>query len=136
MDSASTHNSFADSLNSVLAQRLIRRLCPKCKAHVKYDADTLLESNVDPDLYGDTVFYEARGCAECNGTGYRGRAGIVEFLDLTDEIREMIIGKAPIAQLKKAAVEAGTIFLRESAMEKVLAGETTLREINRVTFVD
>jgi type IV pilus assembly protein PilB len=128
--------NFVSCLNSVLAQRLIRRLCPKCKAPVKYDAEILLESNVDPDVYGDMVFYDAKGCAECNGTGYRGRAGIVEFLDLTDEIREMIIAKAPIAQLKKAAGESGTVFLRESAMEKVLAGETTLREINRVTFVD
>ncbi len=128
--------NFVSCLNSVLAQRLIRRLCPKCKAPVKHDAATLLESNIDPDLYANTDFYEATGCAECNGTGYRGRAGIVEFLDLTDEIREMIIAKTPIAQLKKAAVEAGTIFLRESAIEKVVAGETTLKEINRVTFVD
>jgi len=128
--------NFVSCLNSVLAQRLIRRLCPKCKAPVKYDAETLLESNIDPDLYASSDFYEARGCDECNGTGYRGRAGIVEFLDLTDEIREMIIGKVPIAQLKKAAGDAGTVFLRESAIEKVLAGETTLREINRVTFVD
>ena len=81
-------------------------------------------------------FTRLRGCDECNGTGYRGRAGIVEFLDLTDEIRELIIAKAPVAQLKKAAGEAGTVFLREAALEKVLAGETTLREINRVTFVD
>jgi type IV pilus assembly protein PilB len=128
--------NFVSCLNSVLAQRLIRRLCPKCKVPVKYDAETLLESNIDPDLHAGSDFYEARGCAECNDTGYRGRAGIVEFLDLTDEIREMIIGKVPIAQLKKAAGDAGTVFLRESALEKVLAGETTLREINRVTFVD
>ncbi len=128
--------NFVSCLNSVLAQRLIRRLCPKCKAPVKHDPETLLESNIDPDLYANAQFFEAKGCAQCNGTGYRGRAGIVEFLDLTDEIREMIIAKAPVAQLKKAAVETGTIFLRDSAMEKVAAGETTLKEINRVTFVD
>jgi type IV pilus assembly protein PilB len=91
---------------------------------------------MDPGIYGDNVFYDAQGCEECNGTGYRGRSGIVEFLDVTDEIRELIIGRAPIAHLKKAAKEAGTVFLREAAIEKVLAGETTLREINRVTFVD
>ncbi len=128
--------NFVSCLNSVLAQRLIRRLCMKCRVPVKHAPETLLESNIDPDLHRETVFYEAKGCAECNGTGYRGRASIVEFLDLSDEIREMIIDKVPVAQLKKAAADAGTVFLRESALEKVLAGETTLREINRVTFVD
>ncbi len=128
--------NFVSCLNSVLAQRLIRRICPKCKVPVKLSAETLLESNIDPEIYGDTVFYEAKGCDECSGTGYRGRSGIVEFLDLGDEIRELIIAKAPIAHLKKAAVEAGTRFLRDAALEKVLAGDTTLREINRVTFID
>jgi len=82
------------------------------------------------------TFFDAKGCDDCNHTGYRGRAAIVELLDLNDDIRELIISKAPTAQLKRAASEAGTIFLRESAVEKVLAGETTLREINRVTFVE
>jgi type IV pilus assembly protein PilB len=128
--------NFVSCLNSVLAQRLIRRICPKCRYPVKLSAEILLDSNINPEIYGNETFYESKGCVECNGTGYRGRSGIVEFLDLTDEIRELIIAKAPIAQLKKAAWDAGTVFLRESALEKVLAGETTLREINRVTFVD
>ena len=128
--------NFVSCLNSVLAQRLIRRICPKCRYPVNLSAETLLDSNLNPELYGDKAFYESKGCDECSGTGYRGRSGIVEFLDLTDEIRELIIAKAPIAQLKKTAGEAGTVFLREAALEKVLAGETTLREINRVTFID
>ncbi|MRR07359.1 MAG: pilus assembly protein PilB, partial [Deltaproteobacteria bacterium] len=80
--------------------------------------------------------FEARGCDEGNGTGDRGRSAIVELLDLNDNIRELIMSKTPAAQLKVAAREAGTVFLRESAVEKVLAGETSLREINRVTFVE
>ena len=82
------------------------------------------------------VFYDVKGCDDCNGTGYRGRSAIVELLDLNDEIRELIIAKSSAAVLKKAAREAGTIFLRESAVGKVLSGDTTLREINRVTFVE
>jgi type IV pilus assembly protein PilB len=128
--------NFVSCLNSVLAQRLIRKICPKCRFPVKLSAETLLESNIDPKIYGDAVFYDIKGCDECNGTGYRGRSAIIELLDLTDEIRELIIAKAPIAQLKKAARDAGTVFLREAALEKVFAGETTLREINRVTFVE
>jgi type IV pilus assembly protein PilB len=103
---------------------------------VQLPAEKLLESNINPDLYGNTEFYEAKGCEECNGSGYRGRAGIVEFLDLDDEIRELIIAKAPVSRLKKAAAEAGTVFLREAALEKLFAGETTIREVNRVTFAD
>jgi type IV pilus assembly protein PilB len=128
--------NFVSCLNSVLAQRLIRKICKKCRVAVKLSPEILRESNIDPEKYGDTVFYEAKGCDECNGTGYRGRSAIIELLVLSDEIREMIIAKAPIAQLKKAAREVGTIFLREAALEKVFAGETTLREINRVTFVE
>ncbi len=128
--------NFVSCLNSVLAQRLIRKICKKCRVEVKLSSETLRESNIDPELYGDTTFYEAKGCDECNGTGYRGRSAIIELLVLTDEIRELIIAKSPIARLKKAAKDAGTIFLREAALEKVFAGETTLREINRVTFVE
>ena len=82
------------------------------------------------------TFIEAKGCEECNNTGYRGRSAIVELLELNDQLRELIIGKVTATQLKKAAREAGVVFLRESAVEKVIAGDTTLREINRVTFVE
>jgi type IV pilus assembly protein PilB len=128
--------NFVSCLNSVLAQRLIRKICPKCKEPVSHSTETLVESNIDPDVCGNVTFYEGKGCDDCNGTGYRGRSAIIEILYFTDEIREMIISKAPIAQLKKTAREAGTIFLRDAALEKVFEGETTLREINRVTFVE
>ncbi len=128
--------NFVSCLNCVMAQRLVRKVCSRCRQPVKYSDEFLIESAIKPELCGDTVFYEAKGCDECNGTGYRGRSAIVELLDLTDELRELIVSKAPAAILKKAAKEAGTMFLRESAVEKVFAGESTLREINRVTFVE
>jgi type IV pilus assembly protein PilB len=82
------------------------------------------------------VFYEGIGCQECNGTGYKGRMAITELLDLSDRIREMILDRRPNSELRKAALEEGMSTLRESAVEKVFRGETTLREINRVTFVE
>ncbi len=128
--------NFVACLNCVMAQRLVRKICPKCKTQVNVPDEKLIESAIDPERCRNVTFYDAKGCDDCNNTGYRGRSAIVELLDLNDEIRELIIAKAPAIQLKKAAKEAGTIFLRESAVEKVLAGETTLREINRVTFVE
>lgn len=128
--------NFVSCLNCVMAQRLVRKLCLKCKYPVQLSDDTLRESAIDPERCRGVTFYDSKGCDDCNGTGYRGRAAIVELLDLNDEIRELIITKSSALQLKKAASEAGTVFLRESAVEKVLAGETTLREINRVTFVE
>jgi type IV pilus assembly protein PilB len=128
--------NFVSCLNCVLAQRLVRKICSKCKLPVTYDDETLREAGLDPEKCHGVTFYEAKGCDECNNTGYRGRSAIVELLDLNDEVRELIVAKAPAVQLKKAAREAGTIFLRDAAVEKVFAGETTIREINRVTFVE
>lgn len=128
--------NFVSCLNCVMAQRLVRKVCPKCKQPVTYSDDFLRESAINPDDCRSVTFYEAKGCDDCNGTGYRGRSAIVELLDLTDELRELIVSKSPAAVLKKAAREAGTLFLRESAVEKVFAGETTIKEINRVTFVE
>lgn len=128
--------NFVACLNCVMAQRLVRKICPSCKRPTTISDEQLRESAIDPERTRDVTLYESVGCDECNGTGYRGRSAIVELLDLNDEIRELIIAKAPIATLKKAARQAGTQFLRESAVAKVLAGETTLKEINRVTFVE
>jgi len=128
--------NFVSCLNCVMAQRLVRKLCNKCKAPICFSDEALRESGIDPDKCRDATFYDPNGCNDCNGTGYRGRSAIVELLDLNDTIRELIISKASVTLLKKAAREEGTIFLRESAVEKVLAGETSIREINRVTFVE
>ena len=128
--------NFVSCLNCVMAQRLVRKLCNKCKKPITPSDEALRESGIDPDKCRDATFFDPNGCNDCNGTGYRGRSAIVELLDLNDTIRELIISKASVTLLKKAAREEGTIFLRESAVEKVLAGETSLREINRVTFVE
>ncbi|TWJ19148.1 GspE/PulE family protein [Geobacter argillaceus] len=128
--------NFVSCLNCVMAQRLVRKICQKCRYPVTYSDDVLRESGIDPNECREVTFYDSKGCDDCNGTGYRGRSAIVELLDLNDELRELIIAKAATTILKKSARESGTVFLRESAMEKVFAGETTLREINRVTFVE
>ena len=128
--------SFVSSLNCVLAQRLVRKLCPDCKKAVTYDRETLIEAGLDPDKYHAHQFYEEKGCDECFGVGYKGRSAIVELLGLNDEMREMIVGRASISELKKVARKAGTHSLRQSALNAFIEGATTLREVNRVTFAE
>ncbi len=114
----------------------MRKICDHCKKPVKYDRETLEESGIDYEKYRDFTFYEGEGCSECHGVGFHGRSAIVELLALNDELRELIMARAPISQLKKVAHVTGTHFLRESALEKVFLGISSLREINRVTFVE
>jgi type II secretory ATPase GspE/PulE/Tfp pilus assembly ATPase PilB-like protein len=120
----------------VLAQRLVRTICHHCKRPAKVGRALLEESGLDPALEFTHTFYEGIGCIECGGTGYKGRMAICELLDLTDRIREMILERRPTSEIKKAAREEGMRFLRESAVERVLSGITTLREVNKVTFVE
>lgn len=128
--------NFVSSLNCVLAQRLVRRVCRRCRRPVVHRDEELLESGIDPALVEGVTIYDAKGCDECNGTGYMGRSAIVELLEFNDKIRDMIIGKVPGVELKQAARESGVIFLRDSAVEKMIEGDTTLKEINRVTFIE
>ncbi len=129
------HN-FVSALNCVLAQRLVRRICLQCKRPARV-SDTLLEdSGLEPDRYRDFTFYEGAGCIECNGTGYRGRLAIAELLNLSDNIRQLILDRRSAAEIKRAAKAEGMRFLRESALQKVFAGETSLYDINKVTFVE
>jgi type IV pilus assembly protein PilB len=129
------HN-FVSALNCVLAQRLVRRICVHCKRPARV-SDTLLDdSGLDADRYRDFTFYEGGGCIECNGTGYRGRLAIAELLNLSDNIRQLIIDRRSAAEIKRAAKAEGMRFLRESALQKVFAGETSLYDINKVTFVE
>jgi type IV pilus assembly protein PilB len=114
----------------------VRRICDHCKHDVKYPDSFLVESGLDPNDYRGKTFYEGAGCLECNGTGFHGRAAISELLDLSDRIRGMILDRRPAAEIKRAAKEEGMTFLRESALLKVAEGQTTLREINKVTFVE
>lgn len=126
--------NFLAALNCVLAQRLVRILCPSCRTLVQAQQALIEESGLDYEQYKETPFYEGKGCSECHGTGYRGRKCITEFLDLTDEIKEMIHAERPLSEIRYRAVTGGMITLRQSALRKVLNGETSLREINRVTF--
>jgi type IV pilus assembly protein PilB len=126
--------NFLAALTCVLAQRLIRVICPDCRHQVVLDPALAEESGLDYDQYKSAPFYEGKGCLECHDTGYRGRKCITEFLDLTDEIKEMILADRALSEIRYRAVTDGMITLRQSAVKKVLAGETTLREINRVTF--
>src|SRR3989441_4476610 len=128
--------NFVSALNCVLAQRLVRLICHSCARPVEVSRQLLEESALDPAVHGGYTYYEGRGCIDCNGTGFRGRTAISELLDMSDRIREMILEKRPGADIKRQAKEEGMIFLREAAVQKVLEGKTTLREINKVTFID
>nr|WP_239493362.1 GspE/PulE family protein [Luteitalea sp. TBR-22] len=127
---------FVSALNCVLAQRLVRKICDDCRRPATVTEAQLLEARMDPSLAHTHTFYEGTGCLECNGSGYRGRMAICELLDLTDTIRDMILARRPNSEIKRAVRDEGMRFLRESAVSRVLSGETTLREINKVTFVD
>jgi type IV pilus assembly protein PilB len=127
---------FVSALNCVLAQRLVRNICVHCKRVATITRQQLEESALDPQLEHSGLFFEGAGCLECGGTGFKGRTAICELLDLSDTIREMILARRPSSEIKKEAREEGMRFLRDSAVERVLSGQTTLREINKVTFVE
>jgi type IV pilus assembly protein PilB len=127
---------FVSALNCVLAQRLVRSICRDCKQPATITREQLIESAMDPDLATTGAFYEGAGCIECGGTGFKGRTAICELMDLTDRIRDMILDRRPTSEIKRAAKDEGMTFLRQCAVGRVLAGVTTLREINKVTFVE
>src|SRR5919198_1392260 len=127
---------FVSALNCVLAQRLVRNICAHCKRPMKITRAMLEESALDTALEHTQTFYEGIGCIECGGTGHKGGVGVCGLVDLSDHIREMILERRPTSEIKKAARDEGMRFLRESAVERVMGGITTLREINKVTFVE
>src|SRR6266403_120948 len=128
--------NFVSALNCIMAQRLVRVICAKCTKPKKYSREILSASGLDPEIWGQVEFVEGVGCLECSGTGFRGRSAISELLDLSDHIREMIISRRPTSEIKRVAREEGMTFLRDSALSKVREGVTTLKEINKVTFID
>jgi type IV pilus assembly protein PilB len=128
--------NFVSALNCILAQRLVRIICPHCKREVKVSDEELIESALNLDEWRSVKFYEGAGCFECGGTGFRGRTAIHELLDLSERIREMILEKRPASEIKRQARDEGMTFLRESATDKARAGITTLKEINKVTFIE
>jgi type IV pilus assembly protein PilB len=128
--------NFVSSLNCILAQRLVRMICNNCKGEVRLPESVLDESGLDKQLYRDVPFFEGLGCMECAGTGYRGRTAISELLGMSDRIREMILAKRPSSEIRRMAREEGLTTLREAAVMKVMGGVTTLKEINKVTFIE
>ena len=128
--------NFVSALNCVLAQRLVRMICLHCKSPVRYSDEELEDFGLSPKEWRDVPFYDGPGCIECGGTGYHGRTAIHELLDLSDRIRELILEKRPSSEIRKAAHEEGMKFLRDSALARVRAGITTMKEINKVTFIE
>jgi type IV pilus assembly protein PilB len=128
--------NFVSALNCIMAQRLVRVICNNCKKPKRYSAEELKEAGLDPAVWSNVTFAEGAGCLECSGTGHHGRTAICELLDLTDRIREMIVDRRPTSEIKRVACEEGMITLRDSGLAKIRAGITTVKEINKVTFVD
>ena len=128
--------NFVSALNCIMAQRLVRVTCANCKKPKRYCVEELNEAGLDPAVWESVTFAEGAGCLECSGTGYHGRTAICELLDLTDRIREMIVDRRPTSEIKRVACEEGMIALRDSGLAKVRAGITTVKEINKVTFVE
>ncbi|MBI1818732.1 MAG: Flp pilus assembly complex ATPase component TadA [Nitrospirae bacterium] len=128
--------NFVSSLNCILAQRLVRNVCNACAEEETISTHLMEDSGLTPDIIQAHRFRHGRGCPECNGTGFKGRKAITEFLDLSDPIREMILARRPASEIRKEAIKEGMTTLRQAGLEKVYRGETTLREINRVTFIE
>jgi len=128
--------NFVSSLNCVLAQRLVRLLCPICKRQYKPSEQELFDSGLRSAEVSEHQFFRNVGCDACNHTGYRGRTAIHELLDMSDAVREMIIERRPGSEIRRQAEKEGLSSLRSSAVKKVFSGVTTLHEINRVTFVE
>ncbi len=128
--------NFVSALNCILAQRLVRQICDFCATHRTYSDDELRANGLEPDDWQGFRFREGTGCIECSGTGFRGRSAIHELLELDDEVRQLLLDKKPGSEIRRKAKEKGMLFLRDSALERVRAGITTLHEINKVTFIE
>jgi type IV pilus assembly protein PilB len=124
---------ISSSLEAVLAQRLIRRICPNCRTAYEPKEELLLQMGLSPHEIGDKVFYYGTGCDACNHTGYKGRKGIYELLELTDPIREMVNQRAPSIVIKQKAVELGMVTLREDGLRSIYDGDTTIEEVLKYT---
>lgn len=125
----------ATSVNIIQAQRLIRRVCPECKQDVQMPPEALIEVGFSAEEAPNIKLYKGRGCSNCNGTGYRGRVGLYEVMEITDELRELIIIGASAMELRKKAIEVGMITLRESGLHKIRAGITTIEEVVKETVI-
>ena len=126
----------ASSVQAVLAQRLVRVICPSCKTEYKPSKEELIAINLKPGQLKNTKFYKGKGCDDCTKTGYKGRIGIFELLVMSDEIREVVFEKVSSSIIKEKAKALGMVTLREDGMRKVLKGITTISEVMRVTQQD
>ena len=127
--------NFVASLNCIMAQRLVRRLCDACKVPISVSPESCEQSGFDSALFVDRVLYGDKGCVDCHGLGFRGRHAITEFLPVTDRIKDLILEKRPPSEIRQAAIEAGMTSLRDAGITKILAGDTTMKEVNRMTFL-
>jgi type IV pilus assembly protein PilB len=126
----------ASSVNLVLAQRLVRRVCANCKQEVKLNEEVLAELQLDPREAAKATFFEGAGCVECNNTGYRGRQGIYEVMPITSRLRDLVLERASANAIKKAAIEEGMLTLRRDGLEKLKRGMTTVEEILKESAAD
>ena len=121
------------SLEGVLGQRLIRKICPNCKTAYEPTEMVLAQLGLSPNEIGDKAFYYGKGCDACNQTGYKGRKGIYELLNITDPLRELINQRAPSVVLKQKAIELGMTTLRQDGLRCIYDGETTIEEVLKYT---
>ncbi|MGB6481931.1 MAG: type IV-A pilus assembly ATPase PilB [Candidatus Acidiferrales bacterium] len=125
----------ATSVNLIAAQRLVRRICSQCKEALQITPQALVDAGYTPEEAKTTTIYHGRGCGTCNNTGYKGRVALYEVMDVTDDLKELILVGASGMELKKKALETGMITLRKSGLTKVAAGMTTLEEVVRETVL-
>ena len=125
----------ATSVNLICAQRLVRRICVQCKEPLQIQASALTEAGFTPDEASKTVVQHGKGCATCNNTGYKGRVGLYEVMEISDDLRELILVGASALEIKKKALEMGMITLRRSGLQKVATGQTTMEEVLRETVL-
>jgi type II secretory ATPase GspE/PulE/Tfp pilus assembly ATPase PilB-like protein len=124
--------SFVSALNCIAAQRLVRVLCPLCKKATSLSKNELAYNRIENDFFSAPIF-KANGCEECSRLGYSGRTAIAEILELTDEIKELILDRKPTSEIKKVAMEQGMLPIRKNGLNCVKAGVTSIDELNRVT---
>ena len=124
----------ATAVHLICAQRLIRRICVECREEVPLPPQAKVEAGFTPEEAKTVKIFKGRGCSNCNGTGYKGRAGLYEVMEVDDEMRELVLIGASAVELKKKAIERGMITLRRSGLVKVKEGVTTLEEVARETL--
>ncbi|MFO7900843.1 MAG: ATPase, T2SS/T4P/T4SS family [Planctomycetota bacterium] len=122
----------ASSIQAAMAQRLVRTTCKNCKEPVEYSERELIDAGLEPEEIQDITLYRGAGCDECHGTGYRGRLGIFEMMEMNNELQELAFNRSPTNKIREAAIHSGMKPLRRDGLRKVLRGITTLEEVNRV----